>query len=54
MVWIAFGFSHVQKFFSTFLMFYFVSFVTGGGMLAVHYLLQRSVSPPTRGIHHQF
>lgn len=40
MIWIAFGYGHFQKYVSTFLMFYFVSFITGGGMLAVHYLLQ--------------
>lgn len=41
-VWIAFGYGHIQKFLATFFMFYFVSFVTGGGMLAAHFLLQSS------------
>lgn len=40
MIWLAFGYGHFQKYISTFLMFYFVSFITGGGMLAVHYLIQ--------------
>lgn len=39
-IWIAFGFGNVRRFMLSFFMFYFVSFVTGGGMLAVHYLLQ--------------
>jgi stage II sporulation protein GA (sporulation sigma-E factor processing peptidase) len=39
-VLVAFGYGNVQKFMKSFLMFYFVSFITGGGMLAVHFLMQ--------------
>jgi stage II sporulation protein GA (sporulation sigma-E factor processing peptidase) len=39
-VLVAFGYGHFQKYMKSFLMFYFVSFITGGGMLAVHFMLQ--------------
>lgn len=39
-VGIAFGFGDLRRFMLSFLMFYFVSFVSGGGMLAAHFLLQ--------------
>lgn len=39
-VQVAFGFGNLQKYLMSFLMFYFVSFVTGGGMLAAHFYLQ--------------
>jgi stage II sporulation protein GA (sporulation sigma-E factor processing peptidase) len=39
-VTIAFGFGNIQKFALSFLTFYFVSFITGGGMLGVHFFLQ--------------
>lgn len=38
-VYIAFGFGSVQQFFRSYLTFCFVSFVTGGGLLAIHYML---------------
>jgi stage II sporulation protein GA (sporulation sigma-E factor processing peptidase) len=37
---VAFGFGSFQKFLLSFFMFYFVSFVTGGGLLGAHFLLQ--------------
>ncbi|WP_202077010.1 sigma-E processing peptidase SpoIIGA [Caldalkalibacillus salinus] len=37
---VAFGFGNFQRFIQAFLMFYFVSFVTGGGILAIHSMLQ--------------
>lgn len=40
LVIIAFGFKSIHSFLLSFLMFYFVSFITGGGMMAAHFLLQ--------------
>lgn len=37
---VAFGYGHFQKFMSTFCTFYFVSFVTGGGVFGLHFFLQ--------------
>lgn len=37
---VAFGFGNIRRFMAHFLTFYFISFVTGGGLLAVHYLLK--------------
>ncbi|GGK15733.1 sporulation sigma-E factor-processing peptidase [Caldalkalibacillus thermarum] len=39
-VYVAFGFGSMQRFVKSFFTFYFVSFVSGGGLLAVHYILQ--------------
>lgn len=39
-VLVAFGFRTIQQFMKTFFAFYFVSFVIGGGLLAVHYLMR--------------
>lgn len=39
-VLVAFGFPSVERFIKSYFMFCFVSFVTGGGLLAVHYLVQ--------------
>jgi stage II sporulation protein GA (sporulation sigma-E factor processing peptidase) len=39
-IWVAFGFESLYKFAGHFLMFYFVSFITGGGMLAVHFFME--------------
>jgi stage II sporulation protein GA (sporulation sigma-E factor processing peptidase) len=39
-VLVAFGYGSLQKYMKSFFMFYFVSFMTGGGMLAVHFLMQ--------------
>ncbi|GAB7387652.1 sigma-E processing peptidase SpoIIGA [Bacillaceae bacterium] len=40
MVCIAFGFHRWRVFWQNLAMFYFIAFVTGGGLLGVHYLLQ--------------
>lgn len=39
-VWVAFGYGHFQKYIKSFFMFYFVSFITGGGILGFHFLLE--------------
>lgn len=39
-VLVAFGYGHFQKYIKIFFMFYFVSFMTGGGILGFHFLLQ--------------
>lgn len=38
-VYVAFGFGTVQQFIRSFFTFCFVSFLTGGGLLAIHYML---------------
>lgn len=40
MLFIAFGYKSIQQFLYSALLFYFVSFATGGGMLALHFMLQ--------------
>lgn len=40
LIMVAFGFGQIQRFMSTFCTFYFVSFVTGGGILGLHFFLQ--------------
>ncbi|MDQ0339233.1 stage II sporulation protein GA (sporulation sigma-E factor processing peptidase) [Caldalkalibacillus uzonensis] len=37
-VYVAFGFGSIQRYVKSFFTFYFVSFVIGGGLLAVHYV----------------
>jgi stage II sporulation protein GA (sporulation sigma-E factor processing peptidase) len=44
MVWIAFGFYRFSYYFQSLLTFYCVTFMIGGGMIGVHYLLQVEMS----------
>lgn len=37
-IWISFGFIHLVRFFQTLATFYFISFLSGGGVLAIQYL----------------
>lgn len=43
-IFIAFGFTHFRLFFKTLMMFYFISFTVGGGLLSIHYVLDNNLS----------